>query len=687
MSGWTRHYARNILRIVVPILVVVLAGVAGYMITQDSEPDSPARAAAAMDEPAGAADADETPQPTATATVEPEEVVEVGDVAAPDPENLTSDEVAHFEPAEPLDGDLDDVLLLVDGANATNFDVNMAHVAEFYGVTLREVDVAAGPLTANVLFDANGAALKFIGAAASTLARMTPEGRQLLLEHVETEGVPLLVYEVNPATDPVMMANLTGGRILGARAPQDCCTDWTVTDASPELTREFTGQTVTLLASQRQIDNALVMAPVAEIDPPTILMTSTNDPGDTYPIFASIDRGQGTVYINAGGEGSRLGETTFFDMYYGEPFVGSPEFATLVPMLFVYRHAVGDEVWHNKVDYGNLTLDDPPLVAVNRLLDYKALLDEMEAHDYHTTIAFMPISYAQSENDIVGMFHEHPDRYSIVQHGNNNDGYEFYHYQPFEGALHPARPLYEQEQDIREGLTRMVTHEELTGIPFGRIMIFPMGIAPEDTMTVLKEYNYLATINRQDAPLNAEQPSDWDYNMRPANMDYESFPVIWRRSVSELGTGTDIGIFIQDAAFDLFIDKPALFYSHAYEGELFTAGIDAFDPLADAVNEMTDIEWASLNDIVLHLYLQKRNDDGSISIMMYANQMELTNESDVPVTYHVSKVETLNVPIRRYLIDGRDAPYSVEDDTFQSDFIIPPGATVRLAIIYGYGDS
>jgi hypothetical protein len=681
MSSWSERIARNILRITLPILAVLLAGFTGYLITQNSDPSASPEEAATPESEVISTGAVATAQPTAT--------VEVENVPLQDTEeDLIGEAGPGVQAADPLEDDLDDVLLLMDGQNKTNFDVNLSYVADFYGVTLRQIDVSAAPLTRDMFFDGDNAPLKLIGAAASTLASLTAEDLQLLLTHVETEGVTLLVYEISPTTNQRLLAILTDATILGASQRVDCCTDWLVTDDAPELTREFTGQAVLLDTTQTQIDYALTLAPATSEDQAVnILVSSTEDSGDTYPIFASVKRGEGQIYLNAGGAGQSLDQTTLREMYYGEPFVGSSQFATIVPLMFVMRHTLADEVWHGQADYGNLTIDDPALIPVTGRLDYAALLAEMEAHNFHTTIAFMPINYNRSDASVVAMFHQHPDRYSLVQHGNNNDNYEFYYYEDFDGALFPPRPLIDQRADIQEGLLRMVRHRELTGLPFGRVMIFPYGISPPETLEVLKEYNFMATVNGQDMPLGAEPSSDQDFDMRPANMDYESFPVIWRRSVSPLGTNPELGRYIRNAAFDLFIDKPALFYSHAYDDELFQTGIDTFSPLADAINGLTgDVEWASLGDIILHLSLQKQNDDGSVSVTMYANQLELANESNEPVTYHVSKEETLNVPIRRFLINGQDALYRVEDGMFQSDFIIPPESTVKLVIIYGHGD-
>ena len=63
-------------------------------------------------------------------------------------------------------------------------------------------------------------------------------------------------------------------------------------------------------------------------------------------------------------------------------------------------------------------------------------------------------------------------------------------------------------------------------------MVFPYGISPEQTLVLLKKYNYLATVNAQDIPLDTTRPPTWDYGMYQANMDYGGFPPLlvgrWR---------------------------------------------------------------------------------------------------------------------------------------------------------------
>jgi hypothetical protein len=225
----------------------------------------------------------------------------------------------------------------------------------------------------------------------------------------------------------------------------------------------------------------------------------------------------------------------------------------------------------------------------------------------------------------------------------------------------------------------MGMHRGLTGIPLDQVMIFPYGISPEPTLALLKKSNYLATVNAQEVPLDATRPLNWDYGMYPANMDYGNFATLTRRHPGEYGPfRPDLQPFI----FDLFIGRAALFYSHT--GELFSTGVDSFDPVADDLNNLpVDVEWRSLGHILQHLYLQKDNDDGSVDVRMYTNVLILTNETDGEKTYHIFKAETLNVPIGQLTVNEHEFPYQVQSGWLTLDARLAAGVSAEIAIRYG----
>ena len=402
-----------------------------------------------------------------------------------------------------------------------------------------------------------------------------------------------------------------------------------------------------------------------------------------YPIFVRCEKSAGSIFIDAGEEGESLEVVPLRETYYNYEFY---HFSKIVPLMFTMRYVLGNEAWHNDHNYANLIIDDPALTEPWDNLSYAELLREMKMHNFHTTIAMSPRTWSMSEPAVVALFRADPDRYSLVQHGNNGDGYEFYKYSvaeddEYQGMKLPARPFADQEADIVEGLARMAKHRSLTGIPDDRVMIFPWGISPEPTLVLLKKYNFLATINGQDVPLGATRPSDWDYGMYQANMDYGNFPMLTRRYIATYETFRPR---LQSFILDLFVDKPALFFSHTYEGELFGTGrMDAFDPIADQVNAVSGgVEWRSLGHIIKHLYLEKTNDDGSVAVRMYGNHLIVTNESGEERTYHIAKEEALNVPISLLTVNGHEFPYRVEGGLLTLDMSVPADSTFEILIRY-----
>lgn len=576
--------------------------------------------------------------------------------------------------------DLEDVLLLYDSAHVSGFDINFCKIAGYYGLLCRRIALDGTELTDRMLRDPKGGYFKLIGIDAATLLRspspLAGDELEVVKAAIETHGSNLLVFGMDDELDPTLLTDLTDDTILGAARTQDSRREWFVSSAAPEITREFTGQVISSTSASEQNDFALILR---EGKPVTALITSTDDTGASYPIFVRVKKSAGSIFVDAGERGEGLERLSLREMYYA-PFY----FSDVVAQMLTIRHALADEAWHNNHDYANLTVDDPAMTEPWNELSFTALLKEMKAHNFHTTIAMHPRTWTQSEPTVISLFRNNPDRYSLAQHGNNGDGYEFYKYKvsrddEFEGQKLPARPLYEQEADIMEGLARMAQHQMLTGVPCDRVMIFPWGISPEPTLVLLKKYNFLATVNAQDVPLEATCPPDWDYGMYQANMDYGNFPLLTRRHP---GTYQPLWPRIQPFIFDLFVDKPALFYSHV--GELFKAGIDTFDPVADQINSLTGgVEWRSLGYIIRRLYLEKTNDDGSIDVKMYGNHLIITNESSREHVYHIRKEETLNVPISRLTVNGHGFPYQVEDGLLKLDVRVPAGSSAEIRIHYG----
>jgi len=578
--------------------------------------------------------------------------------------------------AEEKGEDLDDVLLLYDSAYEQDFNINFRQLARYYGVGYKQLDLSKTPLTDDLLRDGRDDYFKLIGISAQTLeapSLVSPDELDLIKQAVKVEGTNLLVAELVDEEGQKSYPNLeflTDNVVLGAKAPEDSRADWYISDQMPDLTGAFTGQVISC-TQIAQPDSAIILG--KPLSAPAVI-SSIDDAGTIYPIFVHYQAGAGSILVSAGDPyGNVLDDAPM--RYAYEPCT----FSELGPLMFAFRFALSDEVWHSDYTFANLTIDDPALRDHSFGIRYAELLAQMKEHNFHTTIAFIPINYDRTDSLVAHLFLTNPDYLSIVQHGNNDDPYEFYKYEISQTDPYPARPLREQKIDIVEGLTRIEEHKRLTGIPYGKIMIFPYGISPADTLVWLKANNYNATINSDNIPLGSKPGDNFDFDMYQAVMNYGSFPAIWRRGV---GPGGLSGPEFQWLLFNLFIGKPILLFSHV--DEVFRHGLDGFNQTADAINQLPiAVEWHSLDYIVKHLYLEKRNDDGSIDVKWYGNHVIIINTSNQGKTYHLQKEETLNVPIASLTINGAEFPFRVESDTLVLDLYIPARSAAEVEITYG----
>lgn len=567
------------------------------------------------------------------------------------------------------------VLILTTSIKPNPFDQFYTSLSNYYGVKSKTITIDTTHLTDYLIQTEQGKPYALIIIDTRKLLGLYPllisGDIELINKAVEQYGSNLYIGAVNDQISKTMLSSVANGAVTEITKPVDSVRDWDVSGNEPDITQQFTGRTFTSKITTNQEDFALALSETNT----SVIISSKDDLNQSYTIFARITRGLGSIFINTG-EPEPTSETfRLSDMYYA-----SNRYSQIVPPMMAMRYALGNSAWHSVYHFANLTIDDPALIEPFESMSYSELLKQMLTHNFHTTIAFPPIHYKSSKASVIHLFISNPDRLSLVQHGNNQDGYEFYKYVAEPGDLYPANSLAMQEADIQEGLSRLQKHQLSTRIPYGKIMIFPYGISPEQTLVLLKKYNYLATVNAQELPLGVEEePARWDFDMYQANMDFGNFPTLSRRHPGTYEPFTpDIDLIL----FDLFIGKPALFYSHA--NELFATGMTTFNVVADQMNQLQGgVQWQSLDYILKRLYLEKTNSDGSVDVKMYTNHLILENQSENETKYHIYKEETLNIPIVSLTINGSDYAYRVENGLLTIDGSLLGKSTAEIVITYG----
>ena len=524
----------------------------------------------------------------------------------------------------------------------------MQAAVSFYGLSLRVVTASSDDsLSIQTAIEQKETVGVVI--AANALSAVNESALLRALSRKAGGDIPLLILGVRPDLSPVLLKAWSGGNATGC----------TRLERSPDSQYAFSrveGLTWQLadLNVPFSVKNASYLA--LDDNGTAQWIESVRDGSKTFPVFIKSGMGRQIAFLAcATSEEGNVGDS--------QDVVSA--FLRVAPAMMFVRYCAGERGWHPLHYYANFTIDDPWLREPYGYVDYEGLLGEMEKHHFHTTIAFIPWNFGRSQPEVVSLFRNHPDRFSIAVHGDNHDHKEFTEYR--------SKSLAVQVGDLKQALTRMEQFQALTGIPYDKVMIFPHSIAPEQTLGALKTYNYLATVNSSNIPQNAIRPAGLSEVLRPVTLSFNGFPSISRYS-------TEVQVPEAYVAINQFLGNSLFFYDHS---DLFSKGIGAFDQVADEVNKLEPAtEWRSLGEIVRHLYVVRLRGDSNYDVLAFSNSICLENIAGRNSTFYVQKQETGGQTIDSVTVDGRVHPYTFQEGQISLAVAIPLGGTRCVAIQY-----
>ena len=350
--------------------------------------------------------------------------------------------------------------------------------------------------------------------------------------------------------------------------------------------------------------------------------------------------------------------------WIGDPSSGPKAFSSMAAFIFFLFYAARDYAWHLEGRYANLTIDDPWLTQPYGHLDFAQLAKEMEQHNFHTSIAFVPWNFSRSQTEVIDLFRNHPERFSVCIHGNNHTHREFGDY--------VKNPLPQQVANIEQSIARMDQFRDLTGIPYDRFMVFPHGIAPQRTLAALKKFDFLGTANSVHVPLGEAFPNSATFVLRTYTVRYAQFLSLIRYP-AEQPPGVEIAV-------NLFLGNPLLFYSHQ---DLFEEGIDRFNKIADFVNHIQgDTRWVSLAEIARHLYEVRRRIDDGFDVRMLCKEMNLKNSTGEEQTYYVKHGDTPSQDVQCVTVDDAAVSFHRSGSVISFRVSIPACQTKVVRVAY-----
>lgn len=547
-------------------------------------------------------------------------------------------------------------LVLLHGKQSYGFEEQQIQaLARFYGVGLISEDISSPGAGFQVMKRVADPGTLAVLATEDALALSDMRALRIALERHGRDSIPLLIFAVTARENSDVLKTWSAGILSDCLALSDRTEPGTVhVEQKEHLAGVLAGMDlVTVTAPTCRLEGTVVSSE-------TVLSSRwPND--DSVPLLVRVQAGPGEVYFIP-----RLRQ--FDDSFLGKPSGMEKAFSSLAPFLFFLKHAIGEYGWHLNGHYANFTIDDPWLIDPYGALDYRDLLDQMENHNFHTTIAFIPWNYNRSKADVVALFRAHPDRYSICIHGDNHIHREFDSY--------AVNPLDVQAREIRQSVARMDRFHELTGIPYDRVMVFPHGVAPLDTFRALRAYGFLGTVNSLDVPLGEPFPNDPEFLLRPYTTNYAGLLSMLRASAA-------VPLPKVDIAIQVFLGDPLLFYAHH---DLFERGMGAFNQIADTVNQMQPgTIWAGLGETIRNTYPIRRRMDGGYDVRMLSTEIDLSNSGSSEAIFHVKAPEGLSSQAN-VTIDSAPSAFKLEGGSSTLLLTIPSHQIrkVRIALNNGF---
>ena len=541
-------------------------------------------------------------------------------------------------------------LVFISGPKVSTLQqAHLKTATEFYGVNLKVIVANSARDSLEISNVVQRKETVGVAVAADALATLNQDVLFRALRHGRAGNIPLFILGVGPDSDQLLLQAWSGGAVSGSSRLKNPLRAEYVFGHEERLTRQLSDLRFPISAQDVPY---LIAGDKIQFRP----LINISDDQHLSPVFLETMIREQTLFVaSVPPQNGSVAE--------GEDTVST--FLRLAPEIIFVKYCAGEHGWHPLHHFANFTIDDPWLRQPYGLLDYEGLLAEMEKHDFHTTIAFIPWNYDRNESRVVSLFRDHPERYSVAIHGNNHDHKEFTDFR--------NKPLAVQVGDLKQSLARMEKFHGLTGIPYDRVMIFPHSIAPEATLGALRTYNYLATVNSSNVPQGSAREGDDLFALRPITVSFAGFPSISRFSVA----GPISQEFI---ALSEFLGNPLFFYAHS---DLFAHGINAFDGVADEVRKVEpDVQWSGLGKIVTQLYLVKLREDSDYDALAFSNSVNLENAFGRDVIVYLQKQEIGADAIKSVTVDTQPYAYRLENGYLNLRVAIPKGQHRTVSIQY-----
>jgi hypothetical protein len=528
----------------------------------------------------------------------------------------------------------------------TSVDRHLAHLTDFWGVQCRMVHLGLVDHPAKILSAQESVRCVMISARSLAAILEDETIPSEVVAHLLEQPPFVFIYGISPRESEVnAVRHLTGGLVSNAVSFDDTDHLYQVSRFK-EITEEFSGLAFGPIHRERDFGLMLNRSQTGFSEIVTI---------GNLPLFGLLKKQNSSMFLLA------CRDIVDIEAQNRGSLSAAEYFSQIAPVLMFLKYAFREHAWHNPKRCACFVIDDPLLRKSYGFLNYSRLLAEMDGRQFTSTIAFIPWNYRRTDRDVARLVRERSDRFKVCVHGCDHTAGEF-----------ATANVTELNTRIHLATQRMRTHEQLTGVPYDEVMVFPQGRFSSVSLKVLKGHNYLAAVNSSAIPEDLPGAHGLTVAdlLAPAILRYGGFPLFVRRYPRKLA----------DFAFDLFLGKPALIVEHH---DYFKDGYDTIREFITRINSLSEkLQWMSLGQLIKHTCLQKTISDDTTACRTFANCQVIQNPAGISKRFVITKSEEGNVPVRRILVDGKQHPFVIEDGCLQALVNIPAAGQVEMNVEY-----
>ena len=352
--------------------------------------------------------------------------------------------------------------------------------------------------------------------------------------------------------------------------------------AAPSMIRFTSSRAVAPCLRDREMsaENASTLRPVEVLSGEEIV--ASNDRG---PVWVSREEnGRRHDFVSSALPVLKEGEQLLHYMY-------ERRFLGLLPLIQFLKDLEKEKGWRSPPLRACFQFDDANIHWTSYgHIDYPALYRHAEKHNYHATMAMIPLDTWFTHPRTTRLFREHPDRLSLIIHGNNHGKREL--------ELHSVSET--ETASLAQAAKRIDRMCERTGLRVPRIITPPHEACTEAAMSLLLKLGYegicyagglLWNINR-----SADPPQE--IGMWPADLSRDGFPVIPHFMLTRATNNTIL--------LAAFLGHPMIPFGHQND---LKGGIDLLGEIAGRINSIGRVHWCSPAEISRMNFLSRTTGD------------------------------------------------------------------------------